>query len=136
MCKIGKVHKHGDKTSTIRSIPYLIYWMIFFLVRLLHVRITTTWCLHKFPCNVHSHVQQAYLVKGNGTSYVIFGCCWLRAIHVVGSVQIIYPMGDMGVKECGLPNAYLHNVFHNLVFYRLTFLHFSHVHVVSYKRCC
>jgi len=54
--------------------------MIYILVKLVHVRITT-WCLHKFPCNAHSHVQQTYLVKGSGTLYVIFGCCWLHTIH-------------------------------------------------------
>ncbi len=70
-------------TKPQQSYPYHVpqYWMIFSLVKLVHVWKMATWCLHKFPCNAHSQVQQAYLVKGNGTSYVIFGCCWLRTIH-------------------------------------------------------
>jgi hypothetical protein len=40
-----------------------------------------TWCLHKFPCNAHSYVQQACLVKGSGTLYVVLRCCWLCTIH-------------------------------------------------------
>jgi hypothetical protein len=50
-------------------------------VRSVHVKRTTTWCLHKFPCNAHSHVQQTYLVKRSGTLYVIFRCCWFCTIY-------------------------------------------------------
>ncbi len=49
-------------------------------MKLIHVR-RTTWRLHKFSCNAHSHVQQTYLVKGSGNLYVIFGCSWLCTIH-------------------------------------------------------
>ncbi len=65
------------------SNPYHVpkYWMIFSLLKLVHLRRTTIWCLHIFPCNTYSHVQQTYLVKGSGTLYVIFGCCWLCTIH-------------------------------------------------------
>ncbi len=46
-------------------------------------------------------------------------------------IQIIYPMGDIGVRDqCGLFNVRFHNVFHNFIFYELVFFHFSHVHVV------
>ncbi len=63
--------------------PYHVpqYWMIFLKMKLVHVRRMTTWCLHKFPCNAHSHVQQAYLVKASGTLYVIFECYWFHTIH-------------------------------------------------------
>ncbi len=49
--------------------PYHVaqYWIIFPLVKLIHVRRITTWCLHKFPCNTYSNVQQKYLVKGKKT---------------------------------------------------------------------
>ncbi len=50
-------------------------------MKLVHVKRMTTWCLHKFPHNAYSHVQQTYLVKGSGTLYVIFGCCWFHTIH-------------------------------------------------------
>ncbi len=79
--QIGSVRKHGNKTSTIRSIPCPTILNIYFLVKSVHVRKMATWCLHKFPFNAHSHVQQAYLVKRSGTLYVIFGCCWLCTIH-------------------------------------------------------
>jgi len=67
-------------------------------------------------------VQQAYLVKGNGTLYVII---WMLLISynpcMVDFVGIIYLMGDMGVRDqCVLFNACFHNVFHNLIFYKPT----------------
>jgi hypothetical protein len=55
--------------------------MIFSLMKSIHVKRTTTWCLHKFPCNAHSHVQQTYLVKGSGTLYVILKCCYFCTIY-------------------------------------------------------
>jgi hypothetical protein len=49
---------------------------------------------------------------------------------------IIYPMGDIGVKDqCGLFNVRFHNVFHNFIFYELVFLHFNCVHLMSCNRC-
>jgi hypothetical protein len=79
---ISRVRKHVA-TKPPWSDPYHVpqYWMIFFLMRLIHVRRMATWCLHKFPCNAHSHVQQTYLVKGNGTLYIIFRCCLFCTIH-------------------------------------------------------
>jgi len=41
------------------------------------VKITTIWCLHKFPHNAHSHVQQAYWVNEYLTWYVALIRCWL-----------------------------------------------------------
>jgi hypothetical protein len=56
---------------------------------------------------------------------------------MVNFVRIIYPMGDIGVRDqCGLLNVRFHNVFHKLIFYELVFLHFICVHVVSCNRCC
>jgi len=50
--------------------------------------------------------------------------------------QIIYAMGDIGVKDqCGLLNARFHNAFHNLISYELALLHFSGVHVVFCNHC-
>jgi len=52
-------------------------------------------------------------------------------------VQIIYPMGDIGVRDqCGLLTAHFHNTFHNFIFYEPVFLHFSCVHVVFCNYCC
>ncbi len=79
--QIGKVRKHGSKTSTIRSIPCPTILNDIFFSEIGTCKKMATWCLHKFPHNTHSHVQQAYLVKGNGTLYVIFGCCWFHTIH-------------------------------------------------------
>jgi hypothetical protein len=65
--QIGKVHKPSNKTSTIRSISCPTILNDIFLVRSVHVRKMATWCLHKFPQNTHSHVQQKYLVRGSET---------------------------------------------------------------------
>jgi hypothetical protein len=133
--QINKVRNMVAKPS--RSYPYHVpqYWMIYFLMKLIHVETTTTWCLHKFPRNAHSHVQQAYLVKGNGTLYVILKCYWLRTIHawlIFFKSSIPWVTWD----QCGLLNAHFHNVFHNFIFYKPTFLHFSRVLVMFYNHCC
>jgi hypothetical protein len=56
--------------------------------------------------------------------------------HIAGFIWIVYPVGDMGVRDqCGFFNACFHNLFHNLVIYKPTFLHFGCVHVVSCNYC-
>jgi hypothetical protein len=60
-------------------------------MRSIHVR-RTTWCLYKFPCNTHSHVQQTCLVKGN-----VCHIWMLLALYhpcMASFVRIIYFIGD------------------------------------------
>jgi hypothetical protein len=135
--QIGRVHNMVAKPP--RLDPYHVpqYWMIYFLMKSIHVRRMATWCLHKFPCNTHSHVQQAYLERKWDL------VCHIRMLLVsyhpcmASFVQITYPMGVMGVKnQCGLLNVRFHNVFHNCIFDKPMFLHFRRVHVMSCNCCC
>ncbi len=79
--QIGRVRKHGNKTSMIICIPCPAILNDILFNEIGTCKKMATWCLHKFPHNAHSHVQQTYLVKGNGTLYVIFWCYWLCTIH-------------------------------------------------------
>ncbi len=136
--QIGRVHKHGNKTSMIRSIPCLtILNDIFFNEintckkndNLMFAQVSTQ-C--PFICATNILGERKW-------DLICYIQMVLAPYHpcMASFVRIIYPMGDMGVKDqCGLLNAQLHNVFHNLVFYKPMFFHFSHVHVVSYNRCC
>jgi hypothetical protein len=54
--QVRRVCKHCFKTIVIRSISHNNEWS-FLGARSIHVKNTTTWFLHKFPCNAHSHVQ-------------------------------------------------------------------------------
>ncbi len=52
-------------------------------------------------------------------------------------VRIIYPMGDIGVRDqCGLLNVPFHKCVPQPYFDEPAFLHFNHVHVVSCNYCC
>jgi hypothetical protein len=123
-----------------RSDPYHVpqYWMIFYLVRSIHVKKMATWCLHKFPRNAHSHVQQTYLVKGSGTLYAIFQCCWLRTIHAwlvsfKSSIPWVTLVWGINVAFSTLVFTMRSTTF---FFYEPMFFHFRHVHVMSCNHCC
>jgi hypothetical protein len=112
--------------------------MIFSLVRLVHVRKMTTWCLHKFPHNTHSHVLQTYFVKKIQTLYVIFGCCWLCTMH---ALLVLFKSSIPWVTFVQRINvAFSTLVFTmrsiTLIFMNPHFLHFSCVHVVFYNCYC
>jgi len=127
--QIGKVRK----SSTIRSIPCTIILNDIFFSEIDtckkngNLMFTQVSMQHPFTC--------ATIIFGERKWDLI---CHIRMLLVsyhpcmANFVQIIYPMGDIGVRDqCGLFNACFHNAFHNLIFYEPAFLHFSYVHVVS-----
>jgi hypothetical protein len=122
------------------SYPYHVpqYWMVYFLVRLVHVKRTTTWCLHKFPHNAHSHVQQEYLVKGNGTLYVIFECCWLHTIHAwpISFKSFITRVTWVWGINVAFSTLTFTMCSTTLFLINSCFFSFRCVHVVSCNRCC
>jgi hypothetical protein len=130
---IGKVHKHGHKTFMIRSIPFpVILNDIFFSEidacknndNLMFAQFSTQ---HPFTCATNILGERKWdLVHHIWMLLVSYYPC------MVGLVQIIYPMGDVGVKDqCVFLNVSFHNVFHNLAFDKPSFFHFNHVHVMS-----
>jgi hypothetical protein len=120
--QMGKVHKHGDKTFTLDPYHVPQYWIIFFLMRSIHVR-RTTWCLYKFPCNTHSHVQQTYLVKGN-----VCHIWMLLALYhscMASFVWIIYFIGVWVTWVWGI----------NVAFLTFAFTMCSKTYVYSFQPC-
>jgi hypothetical protein len=133
--QISRVRKHGSKTSTIRSIPCpTILNDIFFseigtCKKNGNLMFTQVSMQCSFTC--------ATSILGERKWDFICHIQMLLALYhpcMASFVQIIYPMGDIGVRDqCGLLNACFHNAFHNLISYEPTFLHFNYVHVVSYN---
>ncbi len=136
--QIGMVHKHGSKTSTIRSIPCpTILNDIFFSGistckknwNLMFVEVSTQ---HPFTCVTS--------ILGEKKWDLICHIQMLLASYhqcMASFVRIIYPMGDIGAKDrCGLLNACFHNAFHNFIFYEPAFFHFNYVHVMSCNCYC
>lgn len=73
-CKWIKFPKMTWKPSKLIIYHISQYSMKSSLIRSMHVRRTKTWCLHKFSCNVHSHVQHAYMVNRFWTLQMTLAC--------------------------------------------------------------
>jgi len=136
--QISKVCKHGNKTSMIKFIPCpkILNDILFNEIgtckkndNLMFAQVSTQ---HTFICAIGILGEKKWeLICHIQMLITSYHPC------MAGFIWIIYPMGDMGVKDqCGLFNIHLHNVFHNLLFYKSTFFHFNHVHVVSCNHCC
>jgi hypothetical protein len=136
--QISRVRKHGGKTSTIRSIPcpIILNDILFSEIginkkngNLMFTQVSTQ---HPFTC--------ARNILGERKWDLTCHIRMLLALYhpcMANFVWIIYPMGDIGVRDqCGLFNIRFHNAFHNLIFYELAFLHFSCVHLVFCNHCC
>ncbi len=135
--QIGRVCKHGNTTFMIRSIPCpTILNDIFFseigtCKKNGSLMFTQVSIQRPFTCATN--------ILGERKWDLICHIRMLLALYnpcMASFFLIIYPMGDIGVKDqCGLFNARFHNVFHNLIFYELVFLHLNCVHVMSCNRC-
>ncbi len=135
--QIGRVCKHGNKTSTIRSItcPTILNDIFFSEINTCkkngNVMLTQISAQHPFTC--------ATSIFGERKWDLICHIRMLLASYhpcMASFIRIIYPMGDIGVRDqCGLLNVCFHNAFHNLTFYELAFFHFTYVHVMSCNIC-
>ncbi len=130
--QIGSVRKHGGKTSMIISTPCptILSDILFNEIgtckkngNLMFAQVSTH---HPFTCATNIFGERKWdLICHIQMLLVSYHPC------MVSFIQIIYPMGDIGVRDqCGLFNIWFHSVFHNFIFYELAFFHFSHVHVV------
>ncbi len=136
--QIGRVHKHGSKTSTIISKPCPTILNDNFFSEIGTCKkngnliITQVSTQHAFTCATNIlHEKKWDLICHIWMLLALYHPC------MASFIPIIYPMGDIGVKDqCGLFRARFHNAFHNLIFYEPTFFHFSCVHVVFYNCCC
>ncbi len=98
--QIGMVHKHGDKTSTIRSIPCptILNVIIFSEIgtcknkdNLMFAQVSTQ---HPFTCVTNIFNERKWdLICHIWMLLALYHPC------MAGFVQNIYPMGDMGVKD-------------------------------------
>jgi hypothetical protein len=122
--QIGRVHKHGGKTSMIKSMPcpIILNDILFNEIdtcqnnnNLMFAQISTQ---HSFTC--------ATIILGERKWDLVCDIQMLLNFYhpcMAGFLQIIHPMGVMGVKDlCDLFNVHFHNVFHNLIFYTCVFL--------------
>jgi hypothetical protein len=115
--------------------PYHVpqYWMIFSLLKSIHVRrwqlgvYTSFFTQCPFTCVTN-------ILREKKWDLVCHIQMLLASYHpcMANFVWIIYPMGDIVVKDqCGLFNVFFHNVLHNFIFYERMFFHFSRVHVLQ-----
>ncbi len=136
--QLSRVCKQGNKTSMIKSIPHpIILNDIFFNEintckkndNLMFTQVSTQ-C--PFTCATNILGEKKW-------DLVCYIWMLLTSYHPCMSsfVQIIFPMGDMGVKyQCGLLNVRFHNVLHNLTFDKPVFFHFNRAHVVYCNHYC
>jgi hypothetical protein len=59
------------------------WWYISLLVRSVHAKRITIWCLQKFPCNTLLHVQNAYSMKGKFRMYMTLRWVWLLTFQTL-----------------------------------------------------
>jgi len=135
--QIGKVNKHGNKTSTIRSIlcPTILNDIFFNEIstckkngNLMFIEISTQ-CPFTYAISILGERKWDLI-------------CHIRMLFdsyhpcMAIFVRIIYPMGGIGVRDqCGLLNVCFYNAFHNLIFNEPMFFHFNNVHVVVCNYC-
>jgi len=124
--QIGRVCKYGSKTSTIKSILCLTILNDFFYNE-----------IGTYKKNNLMFAQLSMQYPLTCTTNILGERKWDLVCHIwtllasyhpcmVGYIWIIYPMGDIGVRDqCGLFNIHLHNVFYNFIFDKPTFLDFN-----------
>jgi len=136
--QIGKVCKHGSKTSMIRSIPCPTILNDIFFSKISTCKkngnliFTQVSMQHPFTCATNILGERKWdLICHIQMLLVSYHPC------MASFVRIIYLMHDIGVKDqCDLLKTRFHNVFHNFIFYELAFLHFSCMDVMSCNCCC
>jgi hypothetical protein len=135
--QIGRVHKHGNKTSTIRSIPCPTILNDIFFSEIgtckkngnLMFTQESTQCPFTCATNILGEIKWDLICHIRMLLALYHPC---MAIFI----WIFNPMGDIDVRGSMWPlNDRFHNVFHNLISYEPTFFHFSCVHVMSRNRC-
>ncbi len=135
--QIGKVRKHGSKTCMIISIPYptilnnILFSEIGTCKENGNLMFTQVSMQHPFTCATSNLGERKWdMICHIQMLLALYHPC------MVSFVRIIYPMGDIGVKDqCGLLNIRFHSAFHNFTFYEHVFFHFKCVHVVSCNYC-